>query len=210
MPSKVCDEITHPFPNFNGTAIEVWEWISNFITHYIMDVITYPWMGLQLIHVSKRVSSYSNYNQTHWESILILWPLQQHDGIKPIYLPLTILGKQWTLNFLTFPWPYTAIVMKLNYMVFLNKQKFQVLFALICLIFLCDGPPDVDSVHKNHRTCRTFPMARPKCLMRDFTNLNRIYKAHRTNVWWTIKFFRIHCVDKLIPHPSLPLLLQKN
>ena len=27
------------------------------------------------------------------------------------------------------------------------------------------------SVNENHRTCRTFPMARPKCLMRDFTNL---------------------------------------
>ena len=48
------------------------------------------------------------------------------------------------------------------------------------------------SVHENHRTCQTFPMARPKCLMRDFTNLNRIYKAHRTNVWWTMKVFRLH------------------
>ena len=35
-------------------------------------------------------------------------------------------------------------------------------------------------------------MARPKWLMRDFTNLNRIYKAHRTNVWWIIKVFRVH------------------
>ena len=52
------------------------------------------------------------------------------------------------------------------------------------------------SVHENHRTCRTFPMARPKCLMRDFTNLNEIYnmyKAHQTNVWWTMKVFRLHC-----------------
>ena len=41
------------------------------------------------------------------------------------------------------------------------------------------------SVHENHQTCQTFPIARPKCLMRDFTILNtgRIYKAHRTNVW---------------------------
>ena len=31
------------------------------------------------------------------------------------------------------------------------------------------------SVHKNHRTRPTFPKARPKCLMRNFTNLNRIY-----------------------------------
>ena len=48
-------------------------------------------------------------------------------------------------------------------------------------------------VHENHQTCWTFLMARPKCLMRDFTNLNRIYKAHRTNVWWTMKVFRLHC-----------------
>ena len=41
------------------------------------------------------------------------------------------------------------------------------------------------SVHENHQTCQTFPIARPKCLMKDFTNLDtgRIYKAHRTNVW---------------------------
>ena len=29
----MLDEITYPFPNFNGTAIEVWEWISNIISH---------------------------------------------------------------------------------------------------------------------------------------------------------------------------------
>ena len=50
------------------------------------------------------------------------------------------------------------------------------------------------TVHKNHRTFRTFLMARPKCLMRDFTNLDRIYKAHRTNVWWTTEVFRQHCI----------------
>ena len=37
-------------------------------------------------------------------------------------------------------------------------------------------------------------MARPKFLMRDYTNLNRIYKAHRTNVWWIMKVFQIHCI----------------
>ena len=29
------------FPNFNSCSIEVWEWISNFIPHFIMSVITY-------------------------------------------------------------------------------------------------------------------------------------------------------------------------
>ena len=59
------------------------------------------------------------------------------------------------------------------------------------------------SVHENHRTCRTFPMARPKCLMRDFTNLNRICKAHQANVWWTLKVFRLHwnfCLFAVILH----------
>ena len=50
-------------------------------------------------------------------------------------------------------------------------------------------PMSYGSVHENHRTHWTFPMARPKCLMRDFTNLKRIYKAHRTNVWWIMKAF---------------------
>ena len=38
----VLDEITNPFPNFNGCPIEVWEGKSNFITHFIGHVITYP------------------------------------------------------------------------------------------------------------------------------------------------------------------------
>ena len=33
MPSKGCDEITYPFPNFNGATVEVSEWISNFRTY---------------------------------------------------------------------------------------------------------------------------------------------------------------------------------
>ena len=43
---KLWDWIIQPFPNFSGTTEvctdEVWEWISNFIPHFIMDVITYP------------------------------------------------------------------------------------------------------------------------------------------------------------------------
>ena len=49
---KMWDEITHTFPNFNGCAIDVWEWISNFIPHFTVHVITYP--CCELIHVSKR------------------------------------------------------------------------------------------------------------------------------------------------------------
>ena len=35
MPSKVWDEITYPFLNFNGSTVEVWEWLSNFIQPFI-------------------------------------------------------------------------------------------------------------------------------------------------------------------------------
>ena len=43
MANKIWDEITYdPFPNFSGAAVEVWDWVSNFITHFVMEVITYP------------------------------------------------------------------------------------------------------------------------------------------------------------------------
>ena len=41
MPDKVWDEITYTFPNFNGATVEILEWISNFIQHVMMAVITY-------------------------------------------------------------------------------------------------------------------------------------------------------------------------
>ena len=43
MFGKVWEEITYPFLNFNVWTIEVKKWISNFIPHFIMDVITYPY-----------------------------------------------------------------------------------------------------------------------------------------------------------------------
>ena len=29
-------------PNFNSAIVEVWEWISNFIPHFVIDMIIYP------------------------------------------------------------------------------------------------------------------------------------------------------------------------
>ena len=40
---EVWEEITYPFPNFNGYTVEVWEWISNFILNSAGHVITYPY-----------------------------------------------------------------------------------------------------------------------------------------------------------------------
>ena len=42
MPSKVWFGKTYLFPNFNGCIGEIWEWISNFIPHFVIDVITHP------------------------------------------------------------------------------------------------------------------------------------------------------------------------
>ena len=37
---KVWYKITYPFPNFNGYTVEVSEWISTYISYFMMDVIT--------------------------------------------------------------------------------------------------------------------------------------------------------------------------
>ena len=49
MPSKVQDETIYPFPNCNGYAVEVWEWISNFIPYFMI------WfsLGFKLSRVNK-------------------------------------------------------------------------------------------------------------------------------------------------------------
>ena len=40
----MSDEISYTFSNYNCVAIEVWEWISKFISHFTGCVITYPCM----------------------------------------------------------------------------------------------------------------------------------------------------------------------
>ena len=34
MPRKMWDEITYPFPHFNGCTFEVWQWRGNFTPHF--------------------------------------------------------------------------------------------------------------------------------------------------------------------------------
>ena len=40
---EMWDEITYPFPNFNGATVVFLELISHFIPHFMMGVITYPY-----------------------------------------------------------------------------------------------------------------------------------------------------------------------
>ena len=81
------------------------------------------------------------------------------------------------------------------------------LCPLIHLIGVCTegtlGPPSWGSAGEKRQTRRTFPMARLKCLTGNFPNLYRAYKAHQTNVWWTMKVFRQHCWGPRIHCPHV-------
>ena len=50
MSIKVWYNITLPFSNFNGCTIKVWEWISNFIPHFIIVVFAYACSVHWLVH----------------------------------------------------------------------------------------------------------------------------------------------------------------
>ena len=50
-----CDEITYPFPNFISAAVEVWEWIRNFIPLFV-GYVYLPMLGLKVINVSEGAS----------------------------------------------------------------------------------------------------------------------------------------------------------
>ena len=70
------DEITYPFPNFNGCTVEVWEWINNFIPHFIMDVITYPcW-------VTVKTTLGMSFRWSRIWPLFKYWPQDHLDGLE--------------------------------------------------------------------------------------------------------------------------------
>ena len=82
MPSKVWNEIIYPFPNFNGAAVEVWEWISNLIVIVIVIVIVKrgPWV---LVNPSKSSGAYM---------VIITYPFSNFNGC-------TVQVCEWISNF---------------------------------------------------------------------------------------------------------------
>ena len=42
-------EITYSFPNFNSEAVEIWERINNFISHFTEHVIIYSCWDLSYV-----------------------------------------------------------------------------------------------------------------------------------------------------------------
>ena len=51
-----------PILSFNDCSLVVWEWISNFISSFIMDIISVylSMLRLKLMHVGKRTSIVGN------------------------------------------------------------------------------------------------------------------------------------------------------
>ena len=52
------DETTFPFPNFNGATVEIWEWISNFISQFTGYVIIYPQLVCGVMCVYSFIEAY--------------------------------------------------------------------------------------------------------------------------------------------------------
>ena len=87
MPSKVCDEITYPFPNFNSCTVEVLEWMSNFIPHFMMDTFTYPWWDQRKSMLAaraleqKRPSFCIRHFKMHSRESNVQYEIQYHQNI---------------------------------------------------------------------------------------------------------------------------------
>ena len=59
--SKVWELITNSFSNFNGCNIKGWEWISNFIIHFILGVIIYSCRDYRWSVLVKGSQKWSNW-----------------------------------------------------------------------------------------------------------------------------------------------------
>ena len=74
------DETTSPFQNFfNGCTVEVWKWISKFIQHYMMDVITYPCWDQSYTMLIKGVPD----NCRLSSSIALIWTFGMEASFRP-------------------------------------------------------------------------------------------------------------------------------
>ena len=50
---KLLVEVTYPFPNFHGAAIDVCEWKINFFSRFIMRCNYLPMLGSKVIHAKE-------------------------------------------------------------------------------------------------------------------------------------------------------------
>ena len=105
MRSKIWDKITYQFPNFNGTTVEVWKWVSNFVPHFIMDVITYPITSHWYLgwHIPEEIGQYHYWCypgslQQQWYLLCMIrrsWGLIQYKNASHTRTGIPIIKMRW-------------------------------------------------------------------------------------------------------------------
>ena len=83
--SNMSDEIAYVFTYIKDAAVEVWEWISNFMSHFTWCVITYPCFNWNLSNANKRGPQCS----------LFIFSLPKHSDSPCKSIKLSTLQRPW-------------------------------------------------------------------------------------------------------------------
>ena len=82
--SKVWDEISNPFPHWNGATVNVWQWINNFSSYFITDLLLIHagtmWVFAFAFIVICRLIHIALHYITGTEAILRLWSNHKNMG----------------------------------------------------------------------------------------------------------------------------------
>ena len=103
MASKVWDNFFYQFPNFNGSTIEVWEWISNLIPHSFNSLAPgkFEWNFRYVIF--KQISMI-DYWGISCEIALIWMSLDFSDGLSTL-VQVMAWCRQATSHYMSQCWP---------------------------------------------------------------------------------------------------------
>ena len=153
MLSKVLDEIICPCSKFNGTAVEVWGSISNFIPHFLINVNIYPrqWVPLSALPMCRVVLDIrtQTYGDTHTR-VCVSLNNSTRNGVTNCGLEVQYIGINRSQHFAlngTKPLPETILTYHQSFPVpvtceqFLNTALSHYLdqYWLIINLFLCQS-----------------------------------------------------------------------
>ena len=69
------NEITNSFPNFNGTTVDVWEWISNFIPHVLLVVWLLIRAGIEVNPRQSQIAQIAFFNDRQFSSVHVVYSM---------------------------------------------------------------------------------------------------------------------------------------
>ena len=93
MSNKVWGEITYSFSNSTGYTVE---WINNFISYFMMDVITYPCLDYSWYPMKYDWYQYLDVLLGHWNTVaMVLFHYGRHNFIKIEILDVTFSTETW-------------------------------------------------------------------------------------------------------------------